>query len=102
MDKNLPAHQNNYGVLTEVSKGINRSLGDTSERTVSRRTAHGLKNTTGVYQMDDDAAEVIIHLGMILSGLLLCLSIKDRRLLIGAAILIVILILLYQAGKNSL
>jgi hypothetical protein len=62
--------ESNYGALTDISKDLNAFLGDKSGRTVSRRTAHGLKNGLNL-DMDDDAAETIVHGGMIATTTLL-------------------------------
>lgn len=63
--------KNDYGVLTEFSKEVNYILGDRSGRTVSRRTADGIKSGFNLPHMSDEQAEGIAHGAMIASvGLL--------------------------------
>lgn len=87
----------NYGVLTDVSKGLNQFLGDTSGRTVSLRTAHGFKNLFNVKSMDDDATEFIVHGGMIAATKLLNSKKETDRS--NGFMLSMALFLCYQAGK---
>jgi hypothetical protein len=62
--------KDDYGVLTEASKDLNSFFGDSSGRTVSRRTAHGLKKGLDL-DIDDNSVELIVHSGMVASGALL-------------------------------
>lgn len=92
----------NFGVGTEISKGINEALGDTSGRTVSRRTAHGLKKILDKPEMHDDVAEDIVHGGMI-GALLILLSGGQRRnnFMLGLLVfLLIVLFIFYHIGKN--
>lgn len=95
--KNIKNNKSSYGALTDASKELNKILGDTSGRTVSRRTAHGLKNFFNAKSMDDDAAELIVHGGMVAASRLLKStkeSEKSNGILLSFALLIC-----YQAGK---
>jgi hypothetical protein len=87
----------NYGVLTDVSKGLNQFFGDTSGRTVSLRTAHGFKSFFNAKNMDDDAAEFIIHGGMVAATKLL--NSKKETDKSNGFMLSMALFLFYQAGK---
>lgn len=92
----------NYGVGTEISKGINEALGDTSGRTVSRRTAHGLKKILDQPEMHDDVAEDIVH-GGIIGALLILLTGGQRRSNVMLGLLVILLIglfICYHLGKN--
>ena len=61
----------NYGILSEVSKTINYTLGDRSGRSVSMRTAHGFKKAINAKNMHEDDAEDIVHAGMIATAYLI-------------------------------
>jgi len=87
----------NYDVLTDVSKGLNQFFGDKSGRTVSRQTAHGFKNFFNANNMDDDAAEFIVHGGMIAATKLLNSRKETDRS--NGFMLSMALFLFYQAGK---
>jgi hypothetical protein len=63
--------EENYGIITDISKDLNSAFGDKSGRTVSRRTAQGLKKSLDIQHIDDDSAEHIVHAGMALSTILL-------------------------------
>lgn len=95
--KNVKQIKTNYGVLTDVSKGLNQFFGDTSGRTVSLRTAHGFKNFFNAKNMDDDAAEFIIHGGMIAATNLLNSKKETDRS--SGFMLSMALFMFYQAGK---
>ena len=92
--KNITA---NYGVLTDVSKGMNQFFGDNSGRTVSLRTAHGFKNFFNAKSMDDDAAEFIVHGGMAIATKLL--NSKQETDRSNGFMLSMALFVFYQAGK---
>jgi len=89
--------QTNYGALTDVSKGLNQFFGDNSGRTVSTRTAHGFKKFFNAEKMDDDAAEFIVHGGMVAATKLLK-SKKDTDQSYGV-MLSLALFVFYQSGK---
>ncbi len=87
----------NYGIITDVSKSLNQFLGDETGRTVSVRTAHGFKNVFNCPEMDEDAAEFIVHTGMAAAYSLLK-SEKDSEN--GAGLMLSLgLLLCYQSGK---
>ncbi len=86
-----------YGFLTDVSKGLNQFFGDKSGRTVSRRAAHGFKSFFNAENMDDDAAEFIVHGGMIAASKLLNSRKESERS--NGFMLSMALFLFYQAGK---
>lgn len=92
----------NYGVLTDISKGLNLMLGDRSDRTVSMRTAHGLKKAVSAPDMHDDTAEDIAHLGMIGAGLILNAGgyKKNNFLLVLLFFLLIGLFVCYHLGKD--
>lgn len=88
---------NNYGVLTDVSKDLNQFFGDNSGRTVSSRTAHGFKNFFNAKSMDYEAAEFIVHGGMVAATTLL--NSKKETEKSNGLMLSLALFLFYQAGK---
>ena len=102
MSHTLTTSIRNFGVLTDISKGINYSLGDRSDRTVSMRTAHGLKRALNQPEMHDDTAEDIAHFGMIGAALILFTGAGRRNnfLLAIAVLLIVGLIICYHLGRT--
>lgn len=87
----------NYGVLTDVSKNLNQFFGDSTGRTVSTRTAHGFKNFFNAKSMDDDAAEFIVHGGMVAATRLL--NSKKEADRSNGFMLSMALFVFYQAGK---
>lgn len=87
----------NYGVLTDVSKGLNHFFGDNSGRTVSTRTAHGFKDFFNAKSMEDEAAEFIVHGGMIAATKLLNSKKESERS--NGVMLSLALFLFYQTGK---
>lgn len=87
----------NYGVLTDVSKGLNQFFGDNTGRTVSTRTAHGFKNFFNAKSMDNDAAEFIVHGGMIAATKLLNSKKETDRS--NGVMLSLALFVFYQSGK---
>jgi hypothetical protein len=91
--------QTEYPGLTDVSKAMNELLGDTTGRTVSRRTAHGFRRVFNTPDMHEDKAEGIVHGGMITTVVLL--KSKDE----GAKLLGLLLLLglgaLYLEGKEE-
>lgn len=96
MKKDLSYYNRNYGLLTDVSKDLNILLGDSSGRTVSLRTAHGLKKSFDNSSMPDAMAEDIVHGGMILSARLLFS--KNKNSVLVGLIIVLGLILLYKKG----
>lgn len=86
-----------YGVVTDISKELNQFFGDSSGRTVSRRTAHGFKSFFNANNMNDDTAEFIVHGGMIAAGRLL--NSKNETGKSNGFLLSMALFLCYQAGK---
>lgn len=94
---NVKQIKSNYGVLTDVSKGLNQFFGDTSGRTVSLRTAHGFKNFFNSKSMEDDAAEFIVHGGMVAATKLLNSKKETERS--SGLMLSLALFVFYQAGK---
>lgn len=90
-------NKTNYGVLTDVSKGINEAFGDKSGRTVSRRTAHGFKRSFKKSNMHDDDAEFIVHGAMVTSGALL--KSKSSGAQAAGLLLLFGLFACYQDGK---
>lgn len=85
-----------YGALSDLSKSANYLLGDKSGRSISMRTAHGFKRTFAP-NISDNAAEDIVHVGMIASGRLLCSENDNAKL--GGGLLLLLLIANYHAGK---
>jgi hypothetical protein len=95
----LQKKETNYGVFTDISKDINLSLGDKTGRTVSRRTAHGLKNLTKSQRMDDDMAEFIVHMGMLLALVIFLSNSKSKSS--SGLLLLLLLFVCYQSGKEA-
>lgn len=95
--KNVRPIKTNYGVLTDVSKGLNQFFGDNSGRTVSLRTAHGFKNFFNAKSMDDDTAEFIVHGGMVAATTLL--NSKNETDRSSGVMLSLTLFVFYQVGK---
>lgn len=89
--------KSNYGALTDISKDLNQFFGDRSGRTVSRRTADGFKNFFNSNALDNDAAEFIVHGGMIAATKLLNSKKETDRS--NGFMLSMALFLCYQAGK---
>jgi hypothetical protein len=87
----------NYGVITDVSKSLNQFFGDQTGRTVSVRTAHGFKNIFNCPEMEEDAAEFIVHTGMVTAYTLLKSKKESDN---GSGLLLSLgLLLCYQSGK---
>lgn len=86
-----------YGVLTDFSRELNYIVGDRSGRSVSRRTAHGIKNSFKLADMSDKKAEDIAHGAMVASAGLLA-SKSDGAKACGF-LLLVGLLACYQEGK---
>ena len=89
--------EQSYGVLTDISRNLNAAFGDTTGRTISRRTAHGLKRSLNLHHIDNDSAELIVHSGLVATGALLKSKSETSQgigILLGAA-----LWGLYQEGK---
>lgn len=101
MENGISTSTRNYGMLTDISKGINYRLGDRSGRTVSMRTAHGLKALTNS-SMSDDVAEDVTHLMMIgVAGILISSNgRKNQGLLVLSVLLLMALFFSYYAGKE--
>ena len=74
--------ERDYGILSEVSKAINNTLGDETGRSVSMRTAQGFKKSFNLNDMHEDTAEDIVHLGMV-ATLALAKSKNDNAKLLG-------------------
>lgn len=89
--------KSDYGVLTDMSKSLNELFGDSSGRTVSRRTTHGFKQAFNIKELSDDNAEHIVHGAMISSGLLL--TSKNNNSKIFGLLLLAGLVACYQIGK---
>lgn len=89
--------KNNYGLLTDMSKTINYALGDDSDRSVSNRTAKGLKRALSDKHMDDVAAEDIVHAGMI--GAAALVTSKNENAITIGFLLGICLTALYHMGK---
>lgn len=94
-----PQGKFNYGFLTNASKGWNMLLGDKTERSISRQTAHGFKNTFNCPGLDDEFVEHMVHLSMGFSASLICS--KNRNLQIGGIALLLGLVLLYLNGRTN-
>lgn len=90
----------NFGIWTDISQACNKALGDTSGRTVSRRTANGLQNVTG-WGCTDREAEIVVHIGMIVGLILLFCSRYHKGFLVITLILLGLLFILYHAGKEK-
>jgi hypothetical protein len=89
--------ERDYGVLSDVSKTLNHVLGDRSGRSISLRTAHGLKQSLGLENMHEDTAEDIVHAGM-LATLALLKSDNDGANACGLFLLLG-LVACYQSSK---
>jgi 3-methyladenine DNA glycosylase Tag len=89
-----------YPAVTELSKAINELLGDRTGRTVSMRTAQGLKRTFGATEMHEDTAEDIVHVGMVASAALL--NSKNDAAKAGGVLLLLGLAWMYQEGKEPM
>lgn len=89
--------QRNFGFLTEVSKEINYSLGDYTDRTVSMRTAHGYKRAFNRHDIDDNTAEDIVHLIMTAAPILVSQK-NDGAKAVGILVFAA-LFGLYQQGR---
>ena len=89
-------YDRDYGVLTDISEGLNKFFGDTSGRTVSLRTSHGFKKTFNL-DISDKLAEDVMHSGMVYSAY--NLFSKKGNKIVGLLSLIA-LIALYQNGKK--
>ena len=87
--------QNMYGELTKVSENLNSFFGDTSGRTVSRRTAHGFKKTFNL-SIHDELAEDIMHSGMLYTAHNLLSKGGNRS---AGFLSLVALVALYQNGN---
>ena len=86
----------NYGWFTDLSKDINYALGDRTDRSVSRRTAQGLKRTFNS-KMHDDDAEDVAHAAMVATGLLL--KSKNDNAKVGGLFMLFGLFICYQNGQ---
>ena len=88
----------NYGVLTDISKGMNSFFGDSSGRTVSRRTTHGFMSIFKIEESSEEKSEFHIHLIMI--ACLFLAAMKNKVANIFAFILLICLIIFYWTGNN--
>lgn len=86
-----------YGVLTDFSREVNLILGDKSGRSVSRRTAHGIKNSFNLPNASDGEAENIAHGAMMASAGLLASRSEGAKAC--GFLLLLGLIACYQKGK---
>lgn len=78
-----------YGVLGDISKGINCSIfGDCSGSTISRRTTKGFKKTFNLSDMNisDQGAEHIVH-GLMIGTVASFASNKKNSTLTGLLLL---------------
>lgn len=87
----------NYGLLTDVSKAVNLALGDQTSRTVSVRTAHGLKNTLNLDNLSDNNAEDVAHLMMAIAP---ALSYRKNELSKALGIALFILLFIFYFNGN--
>lgn len=95
--KHQVSNKVNYGIVTDASKSLNQIFGDQTGRTVSVRTAHGFKNIFNCPEMEEDAAELIVHTGMVTAYALLKSNKESEK---GAGLLLSLgLLLCYQSGK---
>jgi hypothetical protein len=95
--KSYPRVRTNYGGLTDISKSLNQMFGDSSHRSISRRSAHGFKNVFKAHYMSDNDAEQIVNGGMITATYLL--NSKNEGLKNTGIFLSLGLFICYQAGK---
>lgn len=94
MDNN---YEIDYGILSDVSKGINCNLfGDCSGSTISRRTTKGFKKAFSLddTNISDQNAEHIVHAAMI--GTAACLTAKKETRTLGGFLLLASLVFFYQ------
>lgn len=89
--------ERNYGVLTDVSKVGNEILGDTSGRSISMRTAHGMKRMFNQHLMSDNDAEDLTHAIMATTGFLL--ASKKENLKVAGVFLLFGILAMYFNGK---
>lgn len=97
MNNKLIKTKRNYGILTDFSKELNSALGDKTGRTVSRRTAHGIKRGFNLHDMHDNDAEDIAHGAMITTAALL--ASKNDGAKVCGALLLLGLVACYQNGR---
>ena len=88
--------ERDYGVLTDISKSINKGLGDNSGRTVSRRTAQGLQKSLN-RPVSYNEAEDITHVGMVATAMML--KSENENVKFGGFLIGLGLVSLYQKGK---
>jgi len=88
--------EKNYGLPSDMSRAANKFLGDDSGRSISLRTAHGLKKSLDL-NISDDAAVNLTHAGMLATGLLM--ASKNSALRTGGLCLLGGFVALYQNGK---
>jgi len=88
----------NFGAITDVSAELNNLFGDDTGRSISLRTAHGFKNAFSLDNLDDNAAEDIVHGFMLLTPVLLSRK-NDAANAIGI-VLLAGLLGCYLAGKD--
>lgn len=62
--------ERDYGILSDASKTLNYALGDRTGRSISIRTAQGLKKAFNLSDMHEDTAEDIVHIGMVATAAL--------------------------------
>ena len=89
------SYNRDYGFLTEISEDLNYFFGDTSGKTISLRTSHGLKKTFNL-NISDAYAEDLIHAGMITTAY--NLFNKNGNRVVGF-LSIIALFALYQNGQ---
>lgn len=73
--------ERDYGILSDISKALNKTLGDSSGRSISMRTAQGFKNTFKLDNMHEDTAEDIVHGSMIATAVLINSEDEGKKLL---------------------
>jgi hypothetical protein len=96
---NTKQNKRDFGKFTEISRELNQMFGDKSGRTISRRTAQGLKTALKLHNMEEDAAEDLVHGLMTLTPVLLS-SKNDTATAIGV-VLLAGLFGCYQNGKDN-
>ena len=88
--------ERNYGILTDISKTLNKNLGDSTGRTVSRRTAQGLQKSLNK-SISNDTAEDVVHAGMVATAMMI--SSENENTKLGGILIGLGLLALYQKGK---
>lgn len=96
MNTNYPQRLS-FSILSQFSRNLNSSFGDTTGRSIAERTGHGMKKTFN-FNMSDEAAADLAHVAMVALPMLLRAQNPWAKFFGG--VLVLGLFASYQNGKH--